>query len=165
MANTTQLEVRAPPLPKIKVGYVPLSLLVKRLVQFSFNELEMLLESISSSGASSEEKKSRIMQYVVYTRKQFIKALVLAIYAADAATVSEVVDLKAWLDSQYRLYDEAVDVLCEIRKVTGRAKYVPAAVYVRLCVRADARWLGSQILTWGPRSRCFRRESRSSRFL
>lgn len=124
MANTSQLEVRAPPLPKVRLGYVPLSMLVSRLAQFSFNELESMLDTLASGGMSSEEKKQSIIEYALYTRKQFLKTLVLTAYATDAAAISNVIDLKAWLDGQYRLYDEAVDVLCEIRKVTGRAKYV-----------------------------------------
>lgn len=83
-----------------------------------------MLDTLASGGMSSEEKKQSIIEYALYTRKQFLKTLVLTAYATDAAAISNVIDLKAWLDGQYRLYDEAVDVLCEIRKVTGRAKYV-----------------------------------------
>lgn len=122
--GTIDLEVRAPPLPKITQGFIPMSLLLKRLVQDSFNELQLMVEGISSPGMSSEEKKARIMKYATATRKEFIKLLVLAMWANDAAAVSDVIDLKAWLDNQFRVFDGVVEVLRSIRTATGRARYV-----------------------------------------
>jgi mediator of RNA polymerase II transcription subunit 14 len=119
----TELEVRAPPIPKITQGFVPLSQLVHRLVQDSFNELQQMVDTISSPGMSSEDKKARIINFASNTRKQFIKLLVLTMWANDAAAVSDVIDLKVWLDEQYRTFDAVVAVLMDIRKVTGRARY------------------------------------------
>ncbi|KAA8909469.1 mediator complex subunit MED14-domain-containing protein [Sphaerosporella brunnea] len=118
----TEIEVRAPKLHKITQGFVPLQQLVNRLVQDSYNELQAMVESISSAGMSSEDKKARILNYAANTRKQFIKLLVLTMWANDAAAVSDVIDLKVWLDEQYRTYDSVVAVLMEVRKVTGRAR-------------------------------------------
>jgi mediator of RNA polymerase II transcription subunit 14 len=120
--RTAELEVRAPPLPKITQGFVPLSQLVNRLVQDSFNELQQMVESISSAGMSSEDKKARIINFAANTRKQFIKLLVLTMWANDAAAVSDVIDLKIWLDEQCRTFDAVVAVLMDIRKVTARAR-------------------------------------------
>jgi len=121
--RTSDLEMRAPPLPKITQGFIPMSLLLKRLVQDSFNELQLMVEGISSPGMSSEDKKARIMKFAMATRKEFIKLLVLAMWANEAAAVSNVIDLKAWLDGQFRVFDGVVEVLRQIRTATGRARY------------------------------------------
>lgn len=117
-----ELEIRAPRLPKIAQGFVPLSLLIRRLVQDSFNELQLMMDSITSAGMSSEEKKTRILKYATVMRKQFIKMLVLVKWANDAGAVSDVIDLKAWLDGQHRVFDNVVFVLCEIRRQLGLAR-------------------------------------------
>ena len=146
--------LRAPSLTKITHGFVPLSLLVNRLVQDSFNELQVMVESISSSAMSSEDKKARIVKYAINTRKQFIKLFVLTVWSNDAGPVSDVIDLKAWLDNQFRVFDGMVTVLCDIRKTTGRARWAPIPGRAACLPSADLSPTGFQIQTWLPLSKC-----------
>lgn len=119
--NTT-LEIRAPPLPHITMGFVPLSLLINRLVQNSHNKLVELIDSLQSSGQSDGEKKLRIIDHMQETRKQFIKVLVLVTWAKNASAVSEVIDLKAYLDSRQDVFHKVVWNLYEVRRKMSYAR-------------------------------------------
>jgi hypothetical protein len=156
--KTTSLVVRAPPLPKITQGFVPLSLLITRLVQDSYNELQLMIDAIASGGMSSEQKKARITKYAISTRKQFIKLLVLILWAKDAGAVSDVIDLKSWLDTQHRVFESAVFVLSDIRRQIGLARYVWRELDER-GFDAD-RMSGCRIRTSKQLWRCCRREIR-----
>lgn len=130
--NTT-LEIRAPPLPHITMGFVPLSLLINRLVQNSHNKLVELIDSLQSSGQSDGEKKLRIIDHMQETRKQFIKVLVLVTWAKNASAVSEVIDLKAYLDSRQDVFHKVVWNLYEVRRKMSYARYYYSPR--TLCVR------------------------------
>lgn len=123
-SKTTTLEVRRPPLPHITMGFIPLSLLISRLVQHSHNRLGELIDSLQGLGQSDGEKKLRIIDYMQETRKQFIKVLVLAVWAKNAGAVSEVIDLKVFLDSRQEIFHKVVWNLYEVRRKMSFARYV-----------------------------------------
>lgn len=122
-SKTLQLEVR-PPLPHITQGFIPLSLLIKRLVQDSHNKLVELVDSLQGGGQTDEEKKLRIIEHMQDTRKQFIKVLVLAMWSKNASAVSEVIDLKLFLDSRQEIFHHVVWNLFDVRRRMGQARYV-----------------------------------------
>lgn len=83
-----------------------------------------MVDSISSIGMSSEEKKSRIVKYALDTRKQFIKLLVLEAWSHDAPSVTELINIKTWLDSESTVCTRTVELLMLTRKLTSAARYV-----------------------------------------
>lgn len=122
--KSTTLEVRAPPLPHLTHGFIPLSLLIRRLVQDSHNKLGELVDSLQGGGQTDEEKKRRIIDHMQDTRKQFIKVLVLAMWSKNAGAVGEVIDLKLFLDSRQEIFHSVVYNLLDVRRNMNQARYV-----------------------------------------
>lgn len=140
---------RLPPeIEHITFGYLPLSKLITRLVQESFNDLTQVIEDMSAmqiqgqsqqssanyshnhvngtaSGSTSQvnvQKKLRLLNFAQDRRAQFIKLLVLSQWSRQAGDVSKAIDLKVWLDRQRALYDDAGGWMGELKRNLGPAK-------------------------------------------
>lgn len=137
-----------PEIEHITVGYQPLSKLVMRLSQETFNDLKEVIEAMADMSTSQTsddhnhykpinssaavngnddsplniQKKMRLMNFVQERRAQFIKVLVLAQWSRQSQGVSKVIDLKVWLDKQRFLYDEAGYWLGDLRRSLDPAK-------------------------------------------
>lgn len=137
-----------PEIEHITFGYLPLSKLITRLVQESFNDLTQVVNDMSAmqisqqpqqinanhlqnhvngtiAGASSQanvQKKLRLLNFAQDRRAQFIKLLVLTQWSRQAADVSKAIDLKVWLDRQKGLYDDAGGWMGELKRNLGPAK-------------------------------------------
>jgi len=137
-----------PEIEHITFGYLPLSKLITRLVQESFNDLSQVVNDMSAmqisqqpqqsnpnhlqnhvngniAGASSQanvQKKLRLLHFAQDRRAQFIKLLVLSQWSRQAADVSKAIDLKVWLDRQKGLYDDAGGWMGELKRNLGPAK-------------------------------------------
>lgn len=157
--SSPQLPAQAPPsamdsfgqlppeIEHITFGYLPLSKLITRLVQESFNDLTQVIEDMSAmqlpqpapttnpnhlhnqpgDAASNTlpvnvQKKSRLLNFAQDRRAQFIKLLVLSQWSRQAGNVSKAIDLKVWLDRQRALYDEAGWWMGELKRNLGQAK-------------------------------------------
>lgn len=120
--KTVSLEVRAPSMQKIQEGFIPLSRLVGRLAQHSFNQLQEMVDSISSPGMSEGEKKKRIVDYTMGQREQFIKLYVLVQWAKNSEEVHEVINLKAWMDKQLQTYNRVAENLFYVRRGLANAR-------------------------------------------
>lgn len=97
--KTVSLEVRAPPLPRIE-GLIPLSTLVGRMAQHTYNGLTELIDTISSSGMSEGDKKAKIVEFALESRKHFIKLYVLVQWAKNAKQVHDVINITGWMKLQ-----------------------------------------------------------------
>ena len=136
-----------PEIEHITVGYQPLSTLIGRLCQETFNNLKEVIDaladapgpqstnpqpassqlsnqstSIFSDAAASVQKKMRLMKFAQDRRAQFIKCLVLTQWSRQSADVSKVIDLKVWLDRQRSYYDEVWYWLGDMKRSLGPAK-------------------------------------------
>ncbi|KAI9832820.1 MAG: mediator complex subunit [Phylliscum demangeonii] len=138
-----------PPMDHVSVGYQPLSKLITRLVQDTFNELTEVIEAMSQMPTSDSwnghtrshyqanhstasdgeddtpanvDKKMRLMNFAQQRRAQFIKILVLAQWSRHSDDVSRVIDLKVWMDKQLGLYDELSFWLVDLKRALGPAK-------------------------------------------
>ena len=137
-----------PEIEHITFGYLPLSKLITRLVQESFNDLTQVINDMSAmqisqppqqsnsnslqthvngtvAGTSSQanvQKKLRLLNFAQDRRAQFIKLLVLSQWSRQAADVSKAIDLKVWLDRQKGLYDDAGGWMGELKRNLGPAK-------------------------------------------
>lgn len=136
-----------PEIEHITFGYLPLSKLITRLVQESFNDLTEVINDMSAmqipqqtqqvnsnylnhvngnvTGASSQtnvQKKLRLLNFAQDRRAQFIKLLVLSQWSRQAGDVSKAIDLKVWLDRQKGLYEDAGGWMGELKRNLGPAK-------------------------------------------
>ncbi|KAF8456761.1 mediator complex subunit MED14-domain-containing protein [Kalaharituber pfeilii] len=91
------ISVLAPALPHITQGFYPLKMLIGRMIQESHTQLRDLVSSLQD--AREMDRRIKLIEHVVERRQQFIKLLVLSIWARRAEEVSQVIDVKAWFDS------------------------------------------------------------------
>ena len=119
-----------PEIEHITFGYLPLSILITRLVQDTFNGLAECINDMSelpvpqkdedaSAGMqeSNVEKKQRMLTFAQERRAQFIKVLVLSQWSRQAQSISRVIDLRIWLESQRTLYDDACNWMGELKRL------------------------------------------------
>ena len=137
-----------PEIEHITFGYLPLSTLVARLVQETFNGLTDIINEMSDmqmpqashytpfnnirpqingngSGNSSQvnvEKKLRMLEFAQNRRAQFIKVLVLSQWSRQAEEVSKVIDTKLWLDGQRRTFEDAASWMGELKRILAPVK-------------------------------------------
>ncbi|KAL8674010.1 MAG: hypothetical protein Q9168_001595 [Polycauliona sp. 1 TL-2023] len=119
-----------PEIARITIGYLPLSDLVTRLVQETFNGISEVVNEMSelqmpqSNGSTpinpsqaNVQKKLRLLDFVQHRRAKFVKILVLSQWSRRAESISRVIDLKAWLDTQKSQYDGACSWIGELRRI------------------------------------------------
>ena len=116
------MSVLAPALPKIKQGFYPFKMLIGRLVQESHTQLKDLINSLQD--AKEMDRRIALMQHVTERRQQFIKLLVLSIWAKRAEEVSQVIDVKCWFDSVEAHFHQAMIDSFALRRDLVNAKYV-----------------------------------------
>lgn len=115
---------------RITLGYLPLSSLITRLVQESFNGITEVINEMSElqipqlNGAvpanpsqGNVQKKTRLLEFAHDRRAQFIKILVLSQWGRRMESIGRVIDIKAWLDAQTRQYDGACSWIGELRRI------------------------------------------------
>ena len=131
-----------PEIEHITFGYQPLSKLITRLVQETFNGLTDVINEVSemqitqlnnhaggshlnnhingnghsSASQGSASKKQRLLNFAQDRRAQFIKTLVLSQWSRQAEAVGKVIDLKVWLDGQTRILDDATLWMGELKR-------------------------------------------------
>ena len=121
-----------PEIEHITFGYLPVSSLVTRLVQETFNGLTDVISEMSDLGATqvngatavdnsqgNEQKKLHLLNFAQERRAQFIKILVLLQWSRQADSMGRVIDLKVWLDGQRRLFDDACNWMGELKRLIG----------------------------------------------
>lgn len=137
-----------PEIEHITFGYLPLSRLIIRLVQETFNGLDEVINEMSDlqvtqstqnapannldphingngivhNSQANVQKKLRILNFAQDRRAQFIKILVLSQWSRQADAISKVIDLKVWLDGQVRIYDDASGWMGELKRVLAPLK-------------------------------------------
>lgn len=137
-----------PEIEHITTGYIPLSTLIPRLVQETFNGLNDVIDEmteleasppsrdtqlnyatpqLNGAGASVSsqvniQKKLRMLNFAQDRRAQFIKILVLSQWSRQVIPISKVIDLTCWLNQQKRLYKDAKWWMGELKRILGPAK-------------------------------------------
>lgn len=146
--ESSHADEEPPEIEHITVGYQPLSKLITRLAQDTFNNLREVIDAMAEMSVSPTpnghnppkllnshvtvngddenstniQKKMRLMNFAQDRRAQFIKALVLTQWSRQSEDVSKVIDLKVWLDRQRYLYDEAWYWLGDLKRSLEPAK-------------------------------------------
>ncbi|KAL9597382.1 MAG: hypothetical protein Q9219_005191 [cf. Caloplaca sp. 3 TL-2023] len=119
-----------PEIEHITFGYLPLSQLITRLVQDTFNGLTECVNDLSDLPLPSlqgeetanamhvnRQKKLRLLNFAHDRRSQFIKILVLSQWSRQIESIGKVIDLRIWLENQRRLYDDACDWMGELKRI------------------------------------------------
>ncbi|KAL8799758.1 MAG: hypothetical protein Q9182_005664 [Xanthomendoza sp. 2 TL-2023] len=109
-----------PEILHIAEGYLPLSNLIARVVQETFNGLTEVIHGLSelqipqvngpapaNHSQANVQKKLSLLSFAQDRRAKFIKILVLSQWSRQAKSISKVIDLKIWLSNQAKLYDDA----------------------------------------------------------
>ncbi|KAL8954020.1 MAG: hypothetical protein Q9222_000142 [Ikaeria aurantiellina] len=121
---------RPPEIEHITFGYLPLSALITRTVQETYNSLNEVISSLSETQVTSfdsstdatnsqnnVQKKTRLLDFAQDQRARYIKILVLSQWSRQAEATSRVIDLRIWLDGQRRLYDDACNWMGELKRI------------------------------------------------
>lgn len=137
-----------PEIQPITTGYVPLAVLIPRLVQETFNGLTNVIDEMSeleaslstrdaqlnhvapqlngagaaTSSQANVQKKLRMLNFAQDRRAQFIKILVLSQWSRQAPAIGKVIDLTCWLNLQKRLYKDAKGWMGELRRMMASVK-------------------------------------------
>ncbi|KAL8728136.1 MAG: hypothetical protein Q9166_005586 [cf. Caloplaca sp. 2 TL-2023] len=107
-----------PEIEHITLGYLPLSVLITRLIQDTFNGMTEVINGMSElqipqmNGSTpanpsqvSVQKKLSLLDFAQDRRAKFIKILVLSQWSRQVEAIRRVIDMKIWLDNQRNLYD------------------------------------------------------------
>ncbi|KAL8707515.1 MAG: hypothetical protein Q9220_007457 [cf. Caloplaca sp. 1 TL-2023] len=121
---------RPPEIEHVTFGYLPLSTLITRAVQETFNSLTEVINQLSElqvlpldnstdadKSQTNVQKKTRLLDLAQDQRARYIKILVLSQWSRQAEATSRVIDLKIWLDGQRRLYDDACNWMGELKRI------------------------------------------------
>ena len=110
----------APALPHVSQGFYPLKLLISRVIQESQTMLRELVASLQDM--REMDRRTKLIEHIMERRQQFIKLLVLAIWAQRAEEVSGVIDVKAWFDSIDMYFRHAANQAWTLRTDLANAK-------------------------------------------
>lgn len=134
-----------PEIEHITFGYLPLSRIITRLAQDTFNGLNDVISDmadlvvsqpssnappgylnphVNGNGADDKleanvRKKERLFDFAKDRRAQFIKILVLLDWSRQMDAISKVIDLKVWLDGQRKIYEDATLWMGELKRLLG----------------------------------------------
>ncbi|KAK9468974.1 mediator complex subunit MED14-domain-containing protein [Lipomyces arxii] len=109
-----------PDIPHISENFVPLSIVVSRLVENIYSGLVTLLETLPSSNDTSRKRK--FLGFLIHARQQFIKLLVLTQWSRNAKDISKVIDVVAWLTGQKNCFSNVVWALKSVKQDLGAAR-------------------------------------------
>ena len=126
-----------PEIEHITQGFLPLSKLITRLAQDTFNGLTEVINEMAEmditqkngvsqqngAGASQAlqaniQKKTRLWDFAHDQRAKFIKALVISQWSRQSEAVSKVIDLNIWIATQKELYKSVISWVGELKRMS-----------------------------------------------
>ncbi|GAA5844535.1 hypothetical protein JCM9279_006338 [Rhodotorula babjevae] len=96
-------------LPTVLQDLVPLGYLVDRVVAQAYSDLATLVETLPSH--SDQLRKRALVDYVLHTRRQLVKLLVLTRWSTEAKPIHKAMNLVGFLSRQNHAVDSAVSAL------------------------------------------------------
>ncbi|KAL1667181.1 mediator complex subunit MED14-domain-containing protein [Schizophyllum commune] len=99
-------------LPDVNEGQVPFGMIVSRVAQQIYAELQEVAETLP--GMSDVARKRTLADFVVATKKQVVKLYAIAKWARDAETVQKCLNLVGFLMNQKYEIDAAIGRLHQI---------------------------------------------------
>ncbi|ANB12414.1 Rgr1p [Sugiyamaella lignohabitans] len=119
--NLNHKQAGPPEIPHITSNYVPLSQIIASLTIHSHAELQNVLETLPSV-KSDHAKKRRLLDYLVKSRREFVKLYVLSKWTNVSKDISQCIDVVSWLTGQQNCFNNVVNVLYTIERGLGGAK-------------------------------------------
>ncbi|KAJ2080622.1 mediator complex subunit [Coemansia sp. RSA 988] len=105
--SPAESELEHEELPQIEVQMVPLSTAIGRIITFAYTELVTLVDTLASR--SETDRRSEILKYTEHMSDLLAKLLVLVRWAKHAPQIQKCQNVIAYLDSQNRYFEYAVD--------------------------------------------------------
>ncbi|GAA5952945.1 hypothetical protein JCM3765_003014 [Sporobolomyces pararoseus] len=96
-------------LPNVTTDLIPLSYLIDRLITQSYSDFMTLLETLSSS--PDQQRKQSIIDYVLQTRRQFLKLLVITRWSKESDRIKKIYNLIGFLTDQNKVFETCVESL------------------------------------------------------
>ncbi|GAA5917919.1 hypothetical protein JCM6882_006500 [Rhodosporidiobolus microsporus] len=98
-------------LPTVVQDLVPLAYVVDRVVASAYSDLANLVETLPSQ--PDQSRKRAIVDYVLHTRRQLVKLLVLTRWSTEAERVGKAMNIIGFLSSQNHLLTTALTSLTQ----------------------------------------------------
>ncbi|KAJ1757308.1 mediator complex subunit, partial [Coemansia sp. RSA 1824] len=94
-------------LPQVDTKMIPLSITISRLITYAYTELVTLVDTLPAR--TEADRRSEILKYTDHMTDMLTKLLVLVRWAKHAPQIQKCQNAIAYLDSQNRYFDCAVD--------------------------------------------------------
>ncbi|KAJ1851705.1 mediator complex subunit, partial [Coemansia sp. RSA 638] len=94
-------------LPQVDAKMIPLSITISRLITYAYTELVTLVDTLPAR--TDADRRSEILKYTDHMTDMLTKLLVLVRWAKHAPQIQKCQNIIAYLDSQNRYFDCAVD--------------------------------------------------------
>ncbi|KAJ2538925.1 mediator complex subunit [Coemansia sp. RSA 1822] len=94
-------------LPQVDAKMIPLSITISRLITYAYTELVTLVDTLPAR--TEADRRSEILKYTNHMTDMLTKLLVLVRWAKHAPQIQKCQNAIAYLDSQNRYFDCAVD--------------------------------------------------------
>lgn len=107
-------------LPTVLHDLVPLSYLVDRVVSSAYSDLATLVETLPSH--PDQHRKRALVDYVLHTRRQLVKLLVLTRWSTEAAPIHKAMNLVGFLSRQNHAVDSSVAALADTATMLAAAR-------------------------------------------
>ncbi|KAG0144758.1 hypothetical protein CROQUDRAFT_659573 [Cronartium quercuum f. sp. fusiforme G11] len=88
---------------------VPLQVVIQNTIAQVFKELQIVAET--SPSLDDFERKKRVIDYVIHSRRQIIKLLVLVKWSANAAPTHKIMSIVGFLQRQNQQFERTVNIL------------------------------------------------------
>ncbi|KAJ2364718.1 mediator complex subunit, partial [Coemansia sp. RSA 2610] len=94
-------------LPQVEAKMIPLSVTISRLITYAYTELVTLVDTLPARAEA--ERRTEILKYTEHMSDLLTKLLVLVRWAKHAPQIQKCQNVIAYLDSQNRYFEYAVD--------------------------------------------------------
>ncbi|GJN91168.1 hypothetical protein Rhopal_004186-T1 [Rhodotorula paludigena] len=107
-------------LPVVLQDLVPLSYLIDRVVADAYADLANLVETLPSQ--NDQARKRAIVDYVLHTRRQVLKLLVLTRWSTEADRIGKAMNIVGFLSMQNHAIDASVTALTDTTTMLSGAR-------------------------------------------
>ncbi|GEM07850.1 mediator of RNA polymerase II transcription subunit 14 [Rhodotorula toruloides] len=127
-------------LPVILQDLVPLSYIIDRVVAQAYSDLANLVETLPSQ--NDQARKRAIVDYVLPTRRQVVKLLVLARWSTEAERIQRAMNIVGFLSMQNHTLESTITSLTETRTMLSGARVRNYDLSTALAVLSTGTYTG-----------------------
>ncbi|BGP32759.1 mediator complex subunit [Rhodotorula toruloides] len=127
-------------LPVILQDLVPLSYIIDRVVAQACSDLANLVETLPSQ--NDQARKRAIVDYVLQTRRQVVKLLVLARWSTEAERIQRAMNIVGFLSMQNHTLESTITSLTETRTMLSGARVRNYDLSTALAVLSTGTYTG-----------------------